>query len=287
MNKNEEKILNILKNYIGNSIKCRDGKTRFIKDIGKPIVSHGGGEPVTDICVIFHDDVLWTISLKQPTYGFVRNKITYNQCISLLGENFYNNILPFLIEKALKNINNNKYPIIQYDVFNQRNKRTADIVILQGYRLDIVDTDSGDLTFPFDCPSETFLKIFSGSDAQKEKKDCVVNGHLIPNSGVAKTFLVKDLNGTETPQELYDMAEPIETMQKKQLYISFRAVNYFHYPDKNEWKGDTRYLAIYSVFNPILNNFELCYDKPLQIHGDAKRKKYIKESFFKSQNIGY
>lgn len=109
-----------------------------------------------------------------------------------------------------------------------------------GWRLDIINKNSGKLVCPVIFSEEQKAEIFLGTNLPLEKRNAAVNGKVIENSGVANRILINSENYS-TAQEIIDGLIKIEDYHPK-CFLAFKAVNYHSLEDKID---DNRPLAVW------------------------------------------
>lgn len=208
----------------------------------KPRVAKGGGEGKTDIYVKAVDadgnEEEIKISYKKENADSYENWVSPARAEATFGSDWKN-----IVSEAV-NKNKDKFTAaMKYDRRKRSNKSTqAGGVYTLGWAFDL-RSNPRNLSVRLDNLTEHQEKeIYSGATLPEVKKDCVVNGEVVKNSGVATHMLVSD--SAKTPQEAIDSLVSMDDYVKNhrgQLHMAFKAVNYFYKENKGE---ASRYLAV-------------------------------------------
>lgn len=197
----------------------------------KPSLFGGGGEPKTDIFVraqnVNTNEIRnITISYKMGNADFIQNKMSKEQAETILGENYLD-----IIQHAATELK------IGSRVFRDIKKET----FVLGYRVDIVNKP-GSGYYKLVLPYDVLHRIYSGLGLPDLYVNCMVNGEIIPNSGVADYMLI----GDKPFYNAQDVADALESMQaylarKPFVYVAFKALNFQekkYVENRVEWDGD-------------------------------------------------
>lgn len=182
------------------------------------------GEPKTDIYIKAVNSLgeirEIKLSYKKANAEFLENKASKLRAETILGKKCET----LLILKA-RELN-----IADRALYNETNDS-----YVVGYRLDIMSGPAKgyaavELTF------EQIVDVYSGHNLPEDKRHAKVDGEIIVNSGVAEFIIVGE--GFSTAQEVVDRMQPITEYVKEHpnVYIAFKAVNYFAARDK--WDGN-------------------------------------------------
>lgn len=181
----------------------------------KPKYSCGEGK--TDIYILLDSNEEIKISLKQNNADFMENKVSASRAEIIFGKNWSNiissaafSLQPQFLQKQL--------------YFPEKKGRIEKGSYTLGWRLDITNKRSGDLSVPFSFTDKQKEEIILGTLLEENKRNAIVNGISIKNCGVANYILLENKR-LSTPQEVIDN---LLTIQKYDIsyYASFKAVNY-------------------------------------------------------------
>lgn len=261
----EKKVLN----YFEKGTKIfYNGRNVEVLEAGKPTCSHG--EPKTDIYVLVTDgneqDEI-KISYKKENADFLENKTNAERAEQLFGSNWR-----WVIESSTTEIK---------ELFEQRTriykesfKRTEKGAITLGWKFELLNKPGGDLSGKMDLNKKQVYDVYAGTNLSVEKKDALVNGRVIKNSGVADYILISD--NISSAQDVINQMESIWDNIEKHPYIYFacKALNYRTYKEK--WDGN-RPLAV--QVNWYIKDGKLCsnliFNAPLEMNGNAMAHRLI------------
>ena len=211
------------------------GKRYQVVMVGKPRVQKGKGEPKTDVYLLFRiddeEDCEVKVTLKQKDFNFVENKVKMERFEMIVGEGNGTEkatmIARNVLQQDLDGILESCKP--EHECIRKSGEKPCTRYTL-GYRLDITNKSNGKRSFPLGLTLEQKMEVFSGARLEERKRNAVVCGKVIENSGVANMLLEMDLTGNETPQEILGALRPLsdETLYDDyDLYGTLKAVNYY------------------------------------------------------------
>ncbi len=235
------------------------GRTYNVIQASKPSTS--AGECKTDV-FIKTDKEDFKISIKQSNADFLENKISYDRAKQIFG-----NDTDIILHNSIKTIEASfkSHPLICFEKMG----RTEEKTIMLGWKFELLNRSGGDKSGLLQLTPDQKLNVYSGHLLGNDKRNAVVNGNIIPNSGVADYMLEIDATHISDLQSYINKLEPIADFSRKQdIYFACKALNYRSLKDK--WDGD-RPLAVYVDW--ILNGNSLKgsinYDTPLKVKGNA------------------
>lgn len=240
-----------------------DGVKYKVLKCGKP--SPNKGECKTDIYVLGENNLGNTrefkISVKQTNADFLENKISLKRAIEIFGndaQNIIKNALS-LIKDDFKN---------DFLVYFNKYKRTKPLCMKMGWKFEFINKTGGERTGVIPLSEKQKMDIYAGTNLSSEKKNCLVNGEIVENSGIANFILNVDTCDKNLDFYLEKM-QPIEEFAKQQnIYFACKALNFRC--DEDKWDGD-RPLSVYVEWkldekkNLTAN---LVYDNPLSVKGN-------------------
>ncbi len=225
-------------------------KDRFWKviDVGKPKTNGGGGEPKTDVYIRFNvyenehmlkknfiTQIIETkISLKATNADFVENKMIYERARQIFKENT-DIVLKEILEKIYEGDSEGFLKIMKA---GRTDKKHGNGLFL-GMRIDFMSQPNGKKSCSYPLTREQKREIFTGSTLEESKRNAIVNGVIIENSGVANKYLKMDVQGNETPQEILDNLISLEAdspfYDEVELYPTLKGC--YYYPDDGYCEG--------------------------------------------------
>ena len=245
--KSFENEVNIIKIFKNRPVFYYRGSLYRLLKCGKPRVQRGKGEPKTDVYVKYLVDekefIEIKISLKQTDYNFLENKLNLERFEVIVGKGNGTK----MAEELVKSILNQDLEGFMNDVKLEYNaiRHPGEMPCVRcttGYRLDITNKPNGKRSFPLNLSLKEKMEVFTGATLEERKRDAVVDGTIIKNSGIANVMLEMDVNGNETPQEILDACRSLSEASfydDFELYATLKAVNYY-----SNGKYETRPLIV-------------------------------------------
>lgn len=241
-----------------------EGKKYFVIKAVKPRTN--AGECKTDVYVRLSDEDGKSrelkISVKQENADFLENKIKYERAKEILGDD-----VDAILKKSIAKIRE-KFDR-QYLVLFDKYKRSEARTIKLGWKFELLNKPSGELSGELELTTSQVIDIYSGQNLPEDKKNAYVEGTIVENSGVANYILIIKQSKNYTLDEILHSLIPIEEYVKKHphIYYGCKALNYRI--DVDKWDGD-RPLSVYvkwTTDNGLLNG-KLIYDEPLKKKGN-------------------
>lgn len=179
-----------------------------IDKVDKPSCS--SGEPKTDVYISVKDNdnnvKEFKISIKQSNADFLENKMSDERAKQLFGDNWKNLIISMTTD--LRNEFENKKLI-----FKERYKKTEKGVFTLGWKFELLNKCGGELSK--ELSSDLLYETYTGNSLNEDKKNAIVNGIRVNNSGIANFILEVD---TERPfNNIQDVINNLKTVEE---YIS-------------------------------------------------------------------
>lgn len=256
-----------------------DGIDYTIIKSGKPVPSKG--ECKTDIYVLTVNskgiNKEFKISVKQKDADFLENKMGLPRAIEILGKDAQD-----IIKSSVLDVKDDF--LKDYLVYFNSFKRTAPECIKMGWKFEFLNKNGGERSGLMHLTDQQKVDVYAGTNLNQDKRNCIVSGETIENSGVANFIL----NVDDTTQNLdfyLKKLEPIESFAKKQdIYFACKALNYRFSKDK--WDGD-RPLAVYVDWKLDADKKltgDIIFDYPLNTKGNEIGENI--RSILKKLNIG-
>lgn len=237
------------------------GKNYKVVLSGKPTCHKG--EPKTDIYILaksISDEVEIKISYKKENADFIENKMSAERAEQLFGENWAD-----IIKQSTTAISERFEERIL--IYKNKFKRTEKGAITLGWKFELLNKNSGDLSGKMILTEEQVIDVYAGNNLAEDKRDAMVAGNVIENSGVANYILMDE--DVHLAQDVIDKMVPIKeyVLMHPDIYFACKALNYRTFAGK--WDGD-RPLSVQVNWNAEENKLvpELVYDKPLIIKGN-------------------
>lgn len=266
---NERRILSLFANGLVFNYKGDDYTVNYAT---KPTC--GKGEPKTDIFISTikntnNQEVCFKISYKQNNADFLENKTNAERAELLLGKDWAK-----LIQKSTENIKG-KFES-RYLIYKSKHGKTEAGAITLGWKFELLRVLSGELSGEMILTHEQKVDVYAGTNLPKDKRDALVNGTPISNSGIAE-YMFEETTSVSTAQDVIDAMLTIEEFLVKypKIYFACKALNYRSFVKK--FDGD-RPLSVYVDWNVVNDklNPELKYNAPLTTKGNSVCKKLLK-----------
>lgn len=233
----ESKILDLFK---VNTIFNFKGKNLKILESGKPY-PQCNGECKTDLYLKLEDEESLInelrISIKQNNADFLENKIKLERAKEIFGEKAQE-----IIKKSTESIKEKFSSPLVY--INSSGKTEAGAITI-GWKFELLNKLSGQKSGFLLLNKKQKIEVFSGINLPEEKRNSIVNGKIVENSGIAN-FILDNVNPVSlptSPEEVIENLKNIEDyVENKNIYFACKAINYRTLKDK--WDGN-RPLAVY------------------------------------------
>lgn len=243
---------------------------------GKPTCYKG--EPKTDIYILAEyssDEVEIKISYKKENADFIENKMSAERAEQLFGDDWAN-----IIKQSTTSISDRFEERML--IYKNKFKRTEKGAITLGWKFELLNKNSGDLSGKMLLTEEQVIDVYAGSNLSDDKRNAMVAGQVIENSGVANYILMDE--NVHSAQDVIDKMVPIKEYvnMHPDIYFACKALNYRTFAEK--WDGD-RPLSVQVYWNAEENKLvpELVYDKPLIVKGNEVANRLLQ--YMKALNI--
>lgn len=229
------------------------------------------GEPKTDIYIHAENDKRETteikISYKKENADFIENKISAERAEQLFGSEWET-----VIEKSTTAIEDRFAERML--IYRNSFKRTTKGAITLGWKFELMNKCSGDLSGRMLLTEEQIIDVYAGSNLSDDKKHASVCGKIIPNSGVANYILMDE--SVKTAQEVIDKMMLIQEYVRNhsEIYFACKALNYHSFEEK--WDGN-RPLSVQVDWSAEDGKLvpKLVFDRPLQVKGNEMAERLI------------
>lgn len=218
------------------------------------------GECKTDVFIKTKQDRAFKISIKKTNADFLENKMSYERALQIFGadaDGILQNSTSLISAEFIE------HPLICISKY----KRTEEKTIMLGWKFELMNKRSGEKSGQLVLTDQQKINVYSGTNLEEQKKNALVDGEVINNSGVAEFILEID-DVTQPLQQYIDQLENINDYAPRQnIYFACKALNYRSIP--NKWDGD-RPLAVYvdwKLHNGKLTS-EVKFQRPLQTKGN-------------------
>ena len=206
------------------------------------------------------------ISVKQTNADFLENKITYERAKEILGPD-----VDQILIKAIEGLKEkfNQVNLVYFDTGDHTEAKSIKL----GWKFELVNVLSGNLSGKIDLTKEQKIDVYSGSNLSEEKKDATVGNSIVKESGVANYIMVVDPYVQLTVDYCIQQMQKIEDyVNGKEIYFACKALNYR--ATVNKWDGP-RPLAVYVDWNIADGKLhgKIVFNQPLQKNGDEVGEK--------------
>ena len=238
------------------------GKRCTVVLSGKPTCYKG--EPKTDIYVLAecgNRSIELKISFKQNDADFLENKMNAERAEQLFGSNWSR-----IISSATRRCKNAflERPLI----YKTRYRRTEEGSITLGWKFELLNVKSGDLSGEIPLTQEQIIDVYAGTNLSADKRNACVNGEIIPGSGIANCILFED-DMFDDIQDAVNNLIPIEEYAKDnpKVYFACKALNYRCFAGKYDGNRPLSVYVDWSAANGKLTP-ELIFNHPLERGGN-------------------
>lgn len=220
------------------------------------------GEPKTDIYVLVSDGVKEDeikISYKKENADFLENKTNAERAEQLFGSDWRN-----VIENSTREISEQFENRMK--IYKEAFRRTEKGAITLGWKFELLNKPSGDLSGKMDLSAEQVYDVYAGSNLSDDKKNAVVNGRPIKNSGVADYILISDR--VQSAQDVINQMQSISDYinEHPNIYFACKALNYRTFRKKYDGNRPLAVQVDWYVDDGKLCS-DLIYDVPLEMNG--------------------
>jgi hypothetical protein len=235
----------------------------------KPTCSKG--EPKTDIYILAENDkseiIEIKISYKKENADFIENKMSAERAEQLFGSEW-----EVVIENSTTAIKDRFAERML--IYRNRFKRTNKGAITLGWKFELMNKNSGDLSGKMILTEEQVIDVYAGNNLSDDKRNASVCGNIIPDSGVANYILIDE--SVKTAQEVIDKMIPIQEYVRNhpEIFFACKALNYRTFEEK--WDGN-RPLSVQVDWSAEDGKLvpELVFDRPLQVKGNEVAERLI------------
>lgn len=242
---------------------------------GKPTCATG--EPKTDIYVRLKSNDCsdkeydLKISVKKSNADFLENKMSEERAKALLGDSWKDIIMKSTLDIRTSFDNKNL-------IFKEKQGRTNKGSITLGWKFELLNKPSGDLSGKLLLSPEQVLDIYAGTNLPDDKKNANVNGRIIKNSGIANNILiVDDYNSFKCAQDVVNALISMKSYVsgKPDIYFACKALNYRTFERKYD---GNRPLSVFVDWNIVNNRLtpNIVFNNPLVTKGNSVANKLRK-----------
>lgn len=245
-----------------------NGRECTVVESDKPTCS--SGEPKTDIFVRIDDGQGYEdikISYKKENADFLENKTNAGRAEQLLGPYWRE-----IIQDATSQIREQFYnrALIYKEAFRRTEKGSMTL----GWKFELLNKPGGDLSGRLDLTPQQVYDVYAGTNLSDDKRDAVVNGRIIEDSGVADYILNVDY--VSSAQEVIERMVPIDEYIRIHPYIYFacKALNYRTFRDKYDGNRPLAVQVDWHIEGGKLVS-DLVFDVPLEMNGTEMANRLI------------
>lgn len=199
-----------------------NGRSYCVKTADKPFSQDNKGEPKTDVYVLLEDRLSGEskeikISYKSENYQFLENKMSASRFFSIFNKEEQKEIISLIPKNDRVN---REFEISTSDLLNEETRLTL------GYRLDIMASDATGY-MPITVSEETMAEILGGAKLEETKRNGIIHGETVENSGVANYILVGDnfTDANDALSKIVPIAEYVKEEDKRVIALAPKAVN--------------------------------------------------------------
>ena len=244
------------------------GNKFIVEEADKPTCSYG--EPKTDIYVRLsneHQEQEVKISYKKENADFLENKTNSQRAEQLFGAEWRR-----IIFESTSAISNRFMERML--VYKDALGRTEKGAITLGWKFELLNKPGGDLSGRMDLSPQQVYDVYAGTNLSLDKRNAIVNGRIIPDSGVADYILMTDR--VSSAQEIIEKMVPINEyiMAYPNIYFACKALNYRTYEQKYDGNRPLSVQVDWKVRNGKLT-YDLIFDQPLEMNGTEMAERLL------------
>lgn len=238
----------------------------------KPTCSKG--EPKTDLYILVNELESNTrkelkISVKKSNADFLENKIGDERALAIFGQDWKYIITACTLQ--LEDKFRNK-PLIYK---RKKGKSNAGSITL-GWKFELLNKSSGELSNKIALSKKQVIDVYSGTNLPTDKKNALINGNRVPNSGIANCLFIGNTELYNTAQDVINNIIPITTYVESHpdIYLACKALNYRTFEQK--FDGD-RPLCVFIDWNIKDDKLapNIRFDAPLVTCGNSIASKLL------------
>lgn len=236
------------------------GRKYIVEEADKPTCSFG--EPKTDIYVLLSDGNLGQelkISYKKENADFLENKTNSKRAEQLFGPEWKE----IIIESTSAIADRFKKRVLVYKDALGRTEKGA---ITLGWKFELLNKPGGDLSGRLNLTKQQVRDVYAGTNLSQEKRDAMVNGRIVRNSGVADYILMTEK--VNSAQDIVEMMVPIDEYIEAHpnIYYACKALNYRTFKRKYDGNRPLSVQVEWKIKNGKLT-YDLVFDQPLEMNG--------------------
>ena len=235
------------------------GSRYIVEEADKPTCSYG--EPKTDIYVLLSNgcqEQELKISYKKENADFLENKTNSQRAEQLFGPEWREIIsdsTSAIAERFTERM------LVYKDALG----RTEKGAITLGWKFELLNKPGGDLSGLMNLTPQQVYDVYAGTNLSPDKRDAMVNGRIIRDSGVADYILMTDRVGSaqEIVETMVPIGEYIEAHPN--IYFVCKALNYRTFRQKYDGNRPLSVQVDWKVRNGKLA-YDLVFDQPLKMN---------------------
>ena len=252
-----------------------DGKNYEVVEAGKPRPQGLSGECKTDVYVRAKaqktgEEIEFKLSVKNVNKEFMGNKLKKQDVEAYLGPAWETVLIEATtsIKESFEN---------RVLVYASGHYPTRPNSVTVGWKLEIADRPRT-LSVPIPLSDRQIRDyVYKGTNQTAEKINSVVNGRIVPNSGVADYFLITSMEKIHTANDVIAQMKRIDEVDIGDTYFIFTANNYRTDVDTAD---GPRYLAVRIEWEIVDGRMTpiFHYDAPLQYTGERDMAPFVKRA---------
>ena len=244
------------------------GDKYTVKEADKPTCSYG--EPKTDIYVLLSNargQKELKISYKKENADFLENKTNSQRAEQLFGPQWREIIIDSTSAIADRFMD-------RMLVYKDALGRTEKGAITLGWKFELLNKPGGDLSGRMNLSPQQVYDVYAGTNLSYDKRNAIVNGRVVSDSGVADYILMTDMVGSA--QEIIERMIPIEEyiQDHPNIYFACKALNYRTFRQKYDGNRPLSVQVDWKIKNGKLA-YDLVFDQPLEMNGTEMAERLL------------
>lgn len=258
--------------FIIGSVFIMNDKSYEVISSAKPSCSKG--EPKTDIYILAKElkssaVTEIKISLKKANADFLENKIGDERALALFGQDW-----KYIVSAAILKLQD-EFKCKQL-IYKDKKGRTVAGSITLGWKFELLNKPGGLLSNKITLSKKQVIDVYAGTNLPDDKKNALVDGVRIPDSGIADYLLFGNTELYTNTQDVIDNIILISsyTDSTPNVYLACKALNYRTHQHKFDGNRPLCVFVDWNVHNNKLTP-TIRFDAPLVTRGNIVAEKLI------------
>ncbi|MBU5593505.1 hypothetical protein KQI89_17350 [Clostridium sp. MSJ-4] len=159
-------------------------------------------------------------------------------------------------------------------IYKRKKGKTNAGSITLGWKFELLNKSSGELSNKIALSKKQVIDVYSGTNLPNDKKNALIKGSRVTNSGIANCLLIGNTELYTTAQDVINNIIPITTYVESHpdIYLACKALNYRTFEQKFDGNRPLCVFVDWDVKNGKLTP-NVRFDAPLVTCGNAVASK--------------